>query len=602
MATVDFTNFINEPISDKVILFEIAKGEVAKDTFWDKYVPGVWKTTLYWIEGELTSSISYGKGTWGNGLYGIINGDSLPVTENTYFFKIGSLIVNEIFYTEKSSKDLVQDDTYSYYFDVTTQILYVNSDNLYMRDPNINMILSNVPGYSNKAHLFDRFYEPRIKSVPNLSISRDNLFNKVVQFNGGTVVLNNKDGEFNNFGDLNVYGQVVSIKYGGDDLDYDDYKEVYTGFLESWSGDGENFSLTINDERKNLQLQIPTNYYEEAIYPNLSEFGFGIAIGIGYGDVRRAIAVCTNEGDTSAATYNFKFVDTTLHEIQSIDNVYVNGIEKAYSNDSTENGTFDLTGDTATFMPGNIVSVSFHGYVTDGDTLIDNPMDIIEDLLSIYADIPYDSDNFNTTAWNTLRASDDTQVALYVKEEKTLISILTSLAQAMLGTFIVEGDGRFNIKVFDPSSSSSKTIYYREIIGVVKETPSFNEYINSCRVGYRRDYSSTSHAYFINTDDQAALKTKFRQNKQQVFKTLISNATDASSLSDNIMQLYGGVFNKYVITTKLQTLELELEDIITVQVRKNNDGTFKEVTGVIVGKTLDLTNGLIKITLKEFNS
>jgi len=597
---MSFETFKNEITSKKIILFEINKGGPLVDILWNRYVPGVWKATFAWEENLPTSTSAYGVGTWGNGTWGTTSTGLLPESPNPETPAIGSLEINGIFYTPMTDKDLVQSNNESFYFDAQEQILYVNFDG-YIRSSDNEIIIGKTAGYSNDSRTLERnYYDSRIDSLPSLTINRDNLFKNIAVFGGATVGMMNDDGEFDNFGDLDVYGQSVKIRYGGEDLDYDDYEQLYTGTIEKWSGSGNKFSINIKDDRKSLEAKLPTRYYDETTYPNLAEFGFGTGIGLGYGDVRRAIAVCTNEAEEPIPTnYNFKFVDTTNHNIQSIDKVYVDGVSVTFASGSVTGGTFTLP--SSTYEAGQIVTVDFHGY-TDGVDLIDHPLDIIEDLLWYYADEPYNSDVFNTVEWEEARTAITSVGTIYIKESRGLINIITDITQSVMGTFVKEGDGRFNIKLVDLEKAAVRTIRFGEILGKVKDKPQFDEYISSARIGYRKNNSNSQYAYYINTSKENGLVKRFRKRNQSTFKTTLSTQTDAIAFSEKIMDLYGGMFVKYTITTSIQYIDLNIEDLVYVEVKDNNDGTFKTIKGEIISKTLDLTGGEVTLIVKEFGA
>jgi len=585
----NYTDFLQKTESKKIVLVEIDRGEVLSDSLWIKHAPGVWKTTYAWESGKSVETTAYGVGTWGAGTYGKASATTLPPSPRDKAQLISSLEVDTIYYTLVSSLAAVATTPDSFYWSQSEQLLYINYDGV-IRETVINLGLT--IGFSSESLYFNNiFYDGRIKSIPNMSVKRDNLFDSKVVTAGGTISLINTDGYFDHFGDQDVYGKKMRIKFGGDDLIYDDYETIYTGYIEKYDLKGSDIVINIKDERKNLERKIPDSYYSIDEYPYVSNTGSEISIG--YGVINRAPAVCTNE-ELTVSTYNFKIVDTTYHDIESIGQVYVDGMKVTHSDADLTEATFNLT--STVYEPGQKVSVSFNGY-TDGSTLIENPLDIIEDLLEIYSNTIYSSDFYNTTDWDVLRSTLD-DINLFVQNGKTLKEIIGDIAHSILGTFIVEGDGRFNMKVVDLSKTSVKTIPIIDLIKAPIQNNSSNEYISSTRVGYSEDYTEKIYSYFTNTDQEEELVTKYRSYKQKDFHTLLTSAAVAEDYSVTVMSLFGGIVPEYTITTKMQHIDVELEDNINVELYKFYDGAWGSIKCEVVEKNVNYTSNTITFKLK----
>ena len=397
---MSYATFIAEPTSEKNVLFELTKGTVISNIFWIKEAPGVWKTTVSWITGAPVITTFYGVGTWGAGTYGVTSSTNLPTSLNSTVGIVASIAVGTVLYTAVASKELVASTPDSFFWDQVNQILYA-SFNGFIGNQTITFGLTF--GFANKDISFgNQTFEGRIKSIPNLSIKRDNLFQNIVTFQGGRVTLIDTDGEFSNFRDEDVYGWPSVLKFGGDDLTLDEYESIYTGYLKDFDFVGKDIVLNIKDERENLQRRIPNTYFDQTTFPDLDDTDVGKAIPIGYGAIKRATAICTNRAESPApATFNFKFIDTTNHNIESVDTVYVEGVAVAHTAGSTTGGTFNLA--NTVYTPGQAVAVDFHGYVDGSVVLIDNPMEIIEDLISIYAGKDFTAVFYNTTEWDATK-------------------------------------------------------------------------------------------------------------------------------------------------------------------------------------------------------
>ena len=586
-----YNEFIEQTDSKKIVVFEMDEGVIVEDNLWVKHSSRVWKMTYSWESGKSVNTTTYGDGTFGAGNYGLASATELPAQPRPQANIISSMALNTVHYTLLSSLSSVEAAPNSFFWDKVKQVLYVHYDG-YLPDVNNSISLGLTTGWASDTVMFNNImFEDKILSIPKIKVKRDNLFDAKVLTLGGNITLINEDGYFDHFNSRDVYGKKMRLKFGGEGLDYDDYAIIYTGYIEEFDLRGSKITIKVKDERKNLERRIPTNYLTSATYPDLSDVGAEIAIG--YGVINRAPAVCLNE-EATASTYNFKFVDTTEHNIESINQVYVGGIKVTHTNGSLTNGTFDLA--DSVYEPGEDVSVDFNGY-TDGVNMIENALDVIEDLIEIYTGIIYTSDFYNTTDWDALKTTMP-NIGLYVKNNKMLKSVIGDIAHTILGTFIIEGDGRFNMKVVDLTKEPVKTIRVHELISPPVQDNPTNEYISSARVGFSQAYTNNKYSYYANTDSETALVAKYTSYKQKDFHTLLTNETDAESFSNVAMALFGGVIPTYKIKTKIQNIDVELEDVVDVELYKFDEDTFGTIRAEVISKSVNYTKSEITFVVK----
>jgi len=322
-------------------------------------------------------------------------------------------------------------------------------------------------------------------------------------------------------------------------------------------------------------------------YPSLDDGNKGEVIQLGYGDINKQPAICTNEADEVTTTYNFKITDTTYHTIQSIDKVYVEGVEVAFSGASTTDGTFNLS--NTVYESGQEVSASYNGYA------ITNPLDIIEDILFIFANISYSTDTFNTTEWEAVKLLMP-DINLAVTESTKIIDIIGEISTTVQGLFLIQGDGKITFKLRDPNKDSVATIKILDQMAPPVQTNPSEEYTSSIRVGYKRAWSTGKHSYIVDSSDEETLFEKYRTRKERTFKTLLTNSTDAGDFADNIYDQFGGIYPTFKFQTKLQFLGLQLEDNIDAEVYILNDGEYGKVKLEVIGLDVNYTTGTMTIT------
>jgi hypothetical protein len=101
------------------------------------------------------------------------------------------------------------------------------------------------------------FYESRLLGVPRISKARDPLFYGKLQYEGGSVELNNGDGGLDTIGeDNNAYGNQARVSMGFADQSINDYQRVFTGFVETLSVDERGVTIAFKDKRKQLSKKI----------------------------------------------------------------------------------------------------------------------------------------------------------------------------------------------------------------------------------------------------------------------------------------------------------------------------------------------------------
>jgi hypothetical protein len=209
-----------------------------------------------------TQWINCGAGIWYtnfDGLYPEVDLTLLSGFTAQTFGEIGSVYVDGIFQTKKTTLASLTDATESYYFDRTNEELYVcikNYDEPFIHDIHLGVIY----GYS-----ADEFtpidstilYEGRLTNVPSVSISRDPLFFGKMQYNFSGISLVNADGNFDTFADTkNIYGNEARILLGYEELSIDDYINIYTGLVEDITISEETAEFTIGDKRKQLSKSV----------------------------------------------------------------------------------------------------------------------------------------------------------------------------------------------------------------------------------------------------------------------------------------------------------------------------------------------------------
>ena len=178
------------------------------------------------------------------------------------------------------------------------------------------------------------------------------------------------------------------------------------------------------------------------------------------------------------------------------------------------------------------------------------------------------------------------------------------LSSSISGTFIVEQSGKFNMKIVDLAGTIKKKILWNEFLEATGNPVQKNlssEYISTARVGYAKEWVDKSYSYHINNDEEFNLFNRYRSYQDQDFDTLLTNKADAVLFSEDMINLFGGIFAQYTFTTKMQNSNLEIEDIISVDVFQYNNGDIDTIIAEITGISYDLIKHNTTITCRSID-
>jgi hypothetical protein len=208
--------------------------------------------------------VNIGSGIWKvnfDATYPEVESWLLPVAEffAQDFGEIGMVTsdyINEL--TESSTLLALSSNTNMYY--------YNGIDTIYIRltsndDPILHTIqLGVISGYSFRAFTpVDSLipYEGRLTGSPSIAISRDPLFFGKLQYSFGGFDLINTDGFFDLLAQENdVYGNLVSILFGYEELPISEYICLSIGIVEKITTSETIASFTIADRRKSLSKSV----------------------------------------------------------------------------------------------------------------------------------------------------------------------------------------------------------------------------------------------------------------------------------------------------------------------------------------------------------
>lgn len=574
-----------------VVLFEIDVGQL--QSFLTNYSAGTWYVNFNKVYPDIDSTFLNGVVTQNITLVGSVAWDGMQLA------LVGSVAAVE----------------------ATESTFYFAAPELYVRGPSSNSpaghsVLFGVSiGMANFDRVFNnQVYEPRVRSVPSLTRSRDPVFFGKVSFDSGQVAIDNTDGEFDDYGELNnVFGGAARLRLGFDDSPFDEFRLVYKGFVENLVIGRDRMEVLVQDQRKTLQRSVGTSTFNTADHPDIDPDNVGKAIPLAYGVVRNIPCVVTNELEGGSPAWTVQLCDP-IHDIDAVTAVYVNGTAVTPTDTSLTLATATLA--NGDFTAGDDVTADITGYEDASTVVIDNALDVILDLITEYFDITFDGNFFDTVAWTAATALVD-DVGLFVGDSTPVIDLIEQVSQSVFGSFLVTDDGRFSYSVFVDPGSSGVTLRLRELLDWSPVDYDPSEVLTSTEVGYHRDWDAGTFRRVRDVSQEAALFSVVTIRREGVFETLLTGAADAQSFSDTVLDLQGDVRPVTRVTTKLvaPALDVEVGDFINVELNRKaativalggavpNDSTglgffFCEV----LGRTLNLSASELELELRLIKS
>ncbi len=592
---MSFATDISTPNAKRIILGEIDIPLIL--TNWINYEAGIWFTTL--LDANVPISDS-------SGVVGYYYANVYEIPE-----KIGSCLVDAEFFTKVTSIELCRSTEKSFYYDRTNVQIYIHFEDW---APYLGQIIRQgvVNGFcdvanSNGAYYDGIYYEPRIKSVSNLSQKKDPLFYGVQAFQTGSISFEN-DGFFDNYDDQNIYGQPIRLRIGIDGYEYDEFEQIYEGFVNDYPYDFSSFSLKIKDKRDNLSRKIPYDQFTQDEFPHLNDDDVGKYKPVVFGSVFYMPVVCINKDESSPTYRTFKFLDTEFSIADSINSSGKNTTTIAYIKNDEDNNIFDtVTIDSVNLVAGTfnidsdliktdpdeeVKDVFFTGF---GFSDTDESISMLESLIDQYSSIAYNSTFFNITEINSeITAPRD--VGYYVKKPETIKSIIGKIMDAEDALFYDQNDGKFSIKQYDVDRASTKTLKSYNW----KSEPSFASsiFLTSTTVSGKKHLARNDFLISnTNTDYETEGLQKYKKYESKGFETILTTDSDIDDKAENVMVQAKDKVKIVKRTCDMSAYDIDLMDFITAShTRQSEDEDFK--VWEVIGKNINLMNGSIELEMK----
>jgi len=475
----------------------------------------------------------------------------------------------------------------SFYFDISTQVLYVHLPHYY--DATARGILQgNGQGFTDSTVIYidGVSYLPMLESFPAVRQQQDIQNYNKLSFITGTVAIGNNSGRLDDLIDEPIYGNEVLQYYlqdNGSDYVTADLQQVSSLFVEDYDFELDKIALRIQDKRKSQNIKIPSDRFSSSSYVNIEDDLIDKVIPVLWGQPRGIPATVVNGKSTSGNVhYRAALLLTNFGTAQVFKN---NGWSNAtILNGDLSIGYFELSQSDARDSSGEPYETRL---VRPTGIAITRLTDIIKDANNRYLGASYTSNNYDTTEW----AAEETSIhtgAYFLEDEIFIFDLIKDIQNgANVGfRYEIKPDGRRTIRVDNESRAISRYVSNVQIFNRNKLPVSTNikTLVAESLINYDYDYSDQKYlSYFENTDSDTVFAT-YRQRPRTEIETLLTLAASAEARGvyiNNQFSTVRGIVK--LLLAGAVWLDLRIYDMITVEI---TSADFVDIDNdIITGRT-----------------
>jgi hypothetical protein len=275
-------------------------------------------------------------------------------------------------------------------------------------------------------------------------------------------------------------------------------------------------------------------------------------------------------------------------------------------NFSASAGTFQLP--AAHYTVGKDVTFTGQGYVDGSSIVIENPLDIILDIMANYLNIAYTSTTFNTTEWDatTLLVNN---IGLAVQKRTAEIEVLRNISGKTGIGFLLERDGRYTARKYNADANPVLTVYQHQWIGEPDIKASTEEVLTSATVKYNKSLNKDTWQSVTDDSQEGMINSKFdlyRDYEGDGFESLFVTEDDALEHAQEIMSKSNDV--EITITGILKDSYVDLTQVkvglnAQIEVNRLTKGVYSEWLGKMKCEILevdpDFQNRTVKIKFRR---
>lgn len=466
--------------------------------------------------------------------------------------------------TERSTIALTEANAGSWYWDRSTQRLYVHTTG--SDDPaNYTIVIKHTLYLANadRAPYNSRYYEARIEGIPAFRREMQNVFFGRSMASFGDIVIANESGALNYLVNWVFAGQPFSAKLGGPELDDADYTTVLAGVCAKVPEiTRQSIKIPVRDNAVLLRKKIPTTFL--AAGANVPDASVGKEVPLCYGTCYNIKPLHTN-----SSTHEYQ---VHVDQIKDILAVYEDGVLTAKT--VTKNlsaGTFTLSA-AAT---GTVTCDVEGAYV---GTFWELPGAIKKELLDDYLpDIDYVSADL--TQLDTDRPY---ALGIYIAKQTEIGRIFDEIDESVCATSGFNRLGQFTTGAITLPGSTADVSFAgsagnNEYIKFALTKDKIPDVVWRVIVDYRRDWAKTGEQDLTRTAvaEDSSIVYLFPYAIEKTVASLLAESADADAVGALHLDLLGVPLYFPRFTTKAKPFRVEfLEDVLVQNDDHNIDGYY----------------------------
>ena len=500
----------------KIILFEVDKPIELENMI--NAEPGIW----HWTIVNTVETVDDDRGNTGYYEY-----------QQDTVININSVRVSNEPYTKTNSFGDLRATNKSFYY--VNNKLYIHFEDF---EPPLDKQIfygesfgySKLPSNTVKPYYGGAYYEPLLSEIPNIKKSIDPLFFGLLKYVKASVTLINSNGEFDDWRDRDLFGQPARLLVGDIGDDYVDFQKVFEGFVSDDSRGVDKFKIKIEDARKALTQPVASNKLRIEDWPDISEGNINEVKPVAYGQIFNAECICLNEEDTSAADRIFLICDTEFNSVQSLDKIYVDGVETAITGAADlADGTFTMT-KVSVFDNFGEISADFVS------STFETGINIILNLMLNYDNKPFIDSLWDTTEVNAAVSRDS---SLYIDKGNTKLSkAIEEVCVDIDARFFMKNGGLYTIRIYDEDRTpNTREIENIEWMGNPSIDNNGSQFLSSVIISYAKDQKEDKYLTYENDDYKDDVFDRYKKLKVGQYNTMLPTLSDAMDKSETIMNI-----------------------------------------------------------------
>jgi len=493
-------------------------------------------------------------------------------------------------YTEKTSIATVEANASSFWFDYDNRILYVHTSAgtapsnffmegafwLYFATKDMEFNGNKYLGFMSKDDIPDITQEIKPYFEGNFRISSGSISFKNDD-------LTSKKYFDKRYEDYTWIGSKVILKAGREDFTFSQFKEIFTGRIDSQPCNDKKITFQLRDVRQGMEKKLVLDKYNTDDYPDIEEDFIGEPIPVGFGFKDKVIPICVD-------WHNKKF---NYHDgrSKSVTNVYKNNdYNNPLTKDIGSGGDYyvDLQRSIITFdrdgceiNEEDIIEVSFIGAVNSADEPIENHAEVFKYIMNTYRGLA-DSELDHDSIYESKYANED-EISVFLYEDTPYDEIVKNIEHSRKSYTFQDTQGRLGLKpqisvtpsnvkyirnhhIFDHLQNKDKKSLFWKVNVYYGENPQNQDWLKKT--------ATNNEVYW-----------KYGTTKELDIYTYFYSPSYAQNLANDILAL----LNKQVIT---DTLPFLLFDELPGNLIKYSRNRFYSSSGVAD----EITMRIIKIS------